>query len=59
MTLSKKMLLKWRTEALVKVAKLEGRDTASKNTVIIRDQATKILTLTQELIDQQLVKETK
>ena len=59
MTISKRKLNNWRKEALIEVDNLKGGVLIKFNTEIRRGQAEKILKLTQELIDQQLIKEHK
>ena len=59
MTISKRVLTKWRKEALVKVQELKGWESTIEYTQVVREQSERILLLTQELIDQELLKETK
>ena len=59
MTISKRVLTKWRKEALVRAANLE-RLIDGRLSVSISDQTeiiNRILVLTQELIDQHLLEE--
>jgi hypothetical protein len=61
MTISKKKLIKWRKETLQLNERMKNNPTA-QSTLSIEQQAIlhyRMLELTQELIDQQLLKEAK
>ena len=54
--ITERTLKKWRKEALVDLKTLEGWDSAVENTQTLREQATRILRMTQELLDLHLVR---
>ena len=57
MNLSKRVLTKWRKEALVDLEELKKLSGASLNVSHTIVKADRILLLTQELLDQHLLKE--
>jgi hypothetical protein len=57
MTISKRVLTKWRKEALVYKELIQRHDKTELSTSIQIEFAKRILQLTQELIDQHLMEE--
>lgn len=56
MGITKRTLEKWRCEALEKVHELKGWDHEGENTKIIRTLSERIIRMTQELLDQHLLR---
>ena len=54
--LTKRTLMKWRREALEEIKSLEGWESAAEFTAARRENAKRILRMTQELLDQHLMK---
>ena len=57
MPISKRTLTKWRKEALKNAEELKGNVYSGSGITKMTLQASQILLLTQELLDQQLLKE--
>ena len=56
MPISERMLRKWRGEALVLRAKATTSPVANHDTAVIKEDQHRILALTQELLDQALLR---
>jgi hypothetical protein len=56
MPITERTLRRWRGEALRAVKELKGWDSLSENTKTIRTLDERILKLTQELLDQHLLR---
>lgn len=59
MTISERLLRKWRFQALEEVHKLEGWDSINEFTTQRRELSERILRLSQELLDQHLLRKGK
>lgn len=57
--ITERTLRNWRGEALRKVLELHKWDSESENTQVIRQLSQRVLRLTQELLDQHLLRKEK